>query len=172
MKMHRKKPKITPSFVIATLALVLAAATGVATAAPLIKSNQIAKNAITTKHVKDRTIQTADISAKAQKALRGRTGAAGQDGVSGYQVVSGDSAASEAENDWIFVTVSCPPGKTALGNSVEWVYVGEDAYGPGVLFQSPSTATLLTDATGYTFRGSPLSPDFVLRGKVTCATVG
>jgi hypothetical protein len=162
---------MTPSFVVATLALVVAAATGVATAAPLIKGSQIAKSSITTKHIKDSTIQTTDISAKAQRALRGRTGAAGQDGVSGYEIVSGDSDASQAEDDWIHVSVSCPDGKKALGSSVEWVYVGNDAYGPSVHYRSLSTATLLPDGSGYWFRGSPVFSEFKLRGKVTCATL-
>jgi hypothetical protein len=162
---------VTPSFVIATLALVLAAISGVATAAPLITGRDIAKNAVTTKHIKDKTVQATDLAPKTRTALRGPAGTPGQDGVSGYEVVSGDSAASQSDDDWIHATVNCPPGKQALGHGVEWVYVGEDAYGPGVLFRSPNTASLLPNGAGYIFRGSPISADFVLRGTVTCATV-
>ncbi|UMG93257.1 hypothetical protein [Nocardioides sp. TF02-7] len=165
------RPRVTPSFVVACAALVLAAITGVATAAPLISGRDIAKNAITTKHIKDKAVQTADLAPKTRKALQGRKGPAGRDGVSGYQVVTGDSAASEGTEDWIHVDVACPEGKKALGSSVTWVYVGNDAYSPAVLYRSPSTATLNATATGYSFRGSPLWDDFVLRGSVTCATV-
>lgn len=160
-----KRPRVTPSFVVACVALVLAAASGVATAAPLITGGDIAKNAITTKHVKDRTVQTSDLSPKTRKDLRGSA-------LNGYQVVSRDSKPSEAVDDWIDVTVTCPKGKKALGSSVTWVYVGNDAYSPVVLYRSPSTATLNQTATGYVFRGSPAWDDFVLRGSVTCAKVG
>lgn len=171
MNTPTRKSRVTPSFVIATLALVLAAISGVATAAPLISGRDIAKNAITTKHIKDKTVQATDLAPRTRTALRGPAGAPGRDGVSGYEVVTGDSAASETGSDWVFVTVTCPPGKKALGHSVDWIYVGEDAYGPGVLFESPSTASLLPESAGYIFRGSPLSSEFVLRGKVTCASV-
>jgi hypothetical protein len=64
---------------VALVALVMAT-TGSAVAASLITSKQI----------KDGTIQTKDISKKAQKTLKGKTGAKGAQGIQGMQGAKGD----------------------------------------------------------------------------------
>jgi hypothetical protein len=71
--------------VVALLALVMAT-TGSAVAASLITSKQI----------KDGTIQTKDISKKARKALKGNRGAQGPAGAAGPQGPKGDAGAAGA----------------------------------------------------------------------------
>src|SRR5882762_9156388 len=68
------------SMLVALLALVMAT-TGSAVAASLITSAQI----------KNGTIQTADISKKAQKTLKGKRGATGVQGAQGPQGLKGDT---------------------------------------------------------------------------------
>jgi hypothetical protein len=68
---------------------------------------------VTSKHIKDGTIQTVDISTKAKRALRGNRGPAGPAGLSGLEIVTADG-----EFDTSLVktqTVECPPGKNAVG---------------------------------------------------------
>lgn len=77
MRLERFKP--TGSMLVALLALVMAS-TGSAVAASLITSKQI----------KDGTIQTKDISKKAQAALKGNSGAPGAQGATGPQGPKGD----------------------------------------------------------------------------------
>jgi hypothetical protein len=73
------------SMLVALLALVMAT-TGSAVAASLITSAQI----------KNGTIQTTDISKKAQKALKGKRGAIGPQGAQGPQGAKGDTGAAGA----------------------------------------------------------------------------
>jgi hypothetical protein len=74
--------------VVALLALVMAT-TGSAVAASLITSKQI----------KDGTIQTKDISKKAQKALKGKRGATGPAGAAGPAGPQGPAGAAGAKGD-------------------------------------------------------------------------
>jgi hypothetical protein len=79
------------SMLVALLALVMAT-TGSAVAATLITSKQI----------KNGTIQTADISKKAQKTLKGKTGARGPSGAAGAAGATGakgDAGATGAKGD-------------------------------------------------------------------------
>src|SRR4030088_2003636 len=76
-RLRRFRP--SGSMLVALLALVMAT-TGSAVAASLITSAQI----------KDGTIQTRDISKKAQAALKGNAGAAGAQGSQGPQGLKGD----------------------------------------------------------------------------------
>jgi hypothetical protein len=68
---------------------------------------------VTSKHIKDGTIQTVDIGTKAKRALRGNRGPAGPAGLSELEIVTADG-----EFDTSLVkgqTVTCPSGKTAVG---------------------------------------------------------
>src|SRR3954451_8204349 len=76
-RLRRLRP--SGSMLVALLALVMAT-TGSAVAASLITSKQI----------KDGTIQTKDISKKAQKSLKGKTGPRGATGLTGPQGSKGD----------------------------------------------------------------------------------
>jgi hypothetical protein len=73
---------------VAVLALVFAT-TGSAAAVSMITSKQI----------KDGTIQTKDISKKARTALKGKTGAPGAQGAQGPQGAKGDSGAAGPKGD-------------------------------------------------------------------------
>ncbi len=86
------KVRITPSFVVACLALVVACS-GTAFAAGKITGKQIAKNAIVSKHVKDGSLGTADLSAKARADLQGAQGPVGPKGDAGPK---GDTGATGA----------------------------------------------------------------------------
>jgi hypothetical protein len=78
IRLRRYRP--SGSMLVALLALVMAT-TGSAVAASLITSQQI----------KNGTIQTADISKKAQKTLKGKRGATGAQGAQGPQGLKGDT---------------------------------------------------------------------------------
>ena len=74
------------SMVVAVFALVLA-----------LGGTAVAASVITSKQIKDGTIQTKDISKKAQKALKGKTGstgATGAQGAAGAQGPKGDTGAA------------------------------------------------------------------------------
>jgi hypothetical protein len=94
--MNRLLKRPSAPTVIATLALVFATA-GVAPAAKkLIAGKDIAKNAITTTHVKDHTLKAADFAPGVLKSGSGPAGAAGPagaKGATGPQGAQGDSGA-------------------------------------------------------------------------------
>jgi hypothetical protein len=99
---------------LALLALVMAT-TGSAVAASLITSKQI----------KDGTIQTKDISKQARKALKGKPGAAGAQGLQGAkgdagpkgdQGVKGDKGDTGAQGDPGPFLETLPAGKTLKGD--------------------------------------------------------
>jgi hypothetical protein len=73
--------RISYAKVVATLALVLAMGTG----------GDILKGAVRSKQIKDGTIGTKDLSAKARKALRGKQGARGLTGATGATGAPGAS---------------------------------------------------------------------------------
>jgi hypothetical protein len=85
-RLRRYRP--TGSMLVALLALVMAT-TGSAVAASLITSKQI----------KNGTIQTTDISKKAQTALKGNRGATGAQGALGPQGTKGDTGPAGAKGD-------------------------------------------------------------------------
>ncbi|MEZ5092139.1 hypothetical protein [Nocardioides sp.] len=68
--------------VVSGLVLV-AAGSGAAYSAGLITGKQIAKNAITTKHVKDHTLLIGDFASSTKAKLKGATGPAGPAGATG-----------------------------------------------------------------------------------------
>jgi len=92
--MNRLLKRPSAPTVIATLALVFATA-GVAPAAKkLITGRDIARNAITTAHVKDRTLKAADFAPgvlKSGSGPAGPAGPAGPKGATGPQGAQGDS---------------------------------------------------------------------------------
>jgi hypothetical protein len=75
MKFHRP----TPAMIVALLALVLA-----------LSGSAVAASLITSKQIKDGTIQTRDLSKKAVKALQSGRGLAGAQGIAGPQGQKGD----------------------------------------------------------------------------------
>lgn len=91
-----KKLRVTPSFVVASVALVVATSGVGYAAAAKITGSQIAKNAITSKHVKNGTLQTADFSKAAQTALKGAKGDAGAAGAVGPAGPAGPQGATGA----------------------------------------------------------------------------
>ena len=78
-----KQLRITPSFVVATVALAVATSGVGFAAAAKVTGSQIASNAITSKHVKNGTLQTTDFSKAAQTALKGAKGDPGAAGATG-----------------------------------------------------------------------------------------
>jgi hypothetical protein len=122
---------------VALLALVMAS-TGSAVAASLITSKQI----------KDGTIQTKDISKKAQTALKGKTGTTGAQGAQGPQGdtgpkgdqgVKGDKGDTGAQGDPGPLLQTLPAGKTLKGDyhiGMTTTAASQFTYG-GITFQVP-----------------------------------
>lgn len=159
--------------VVALLALVVALSGG-AYAAGKITGQQIAKNAITSKHIKNGQVTSADLSAEARTRLTGPRGAAGTPGVSGYQVVTGTSAKATGAGDWVDVTVSCPAGKKVLTHGVTWTKLDpSDIQGIGVYYNSVAQGSIVGDGTGVKFFGyAPSMPqNWGIVGQVVCANV-
>jgi hypothetical protein len=92
-----KKLRITPSFVVATAALVVATSGVGFAAATKITGSQIASNAITSKHVKNGSLQTTDFSKSAQTALKGAKGDPGATGAVGPVGPAGPQGATGAQ---------------------------------------------------------------------------
>lgn len=80
-----------------SVAVALIGASGVSYAGGLIKGKQIAANAITTKHVKDGTLTTADLSTAARSALKGAAGAKGATGATGAAGATGATGPQGAQ---------------------------------------------------------------------------
>ncbi|CAM3238980.1 hypothetical protein NODU109028_05830 [Nocardioides dubius] len=165
--------------VTATLALALALGGTAAVAAEKIGGSQIAKNAITSKHVKNGQIGTADLSAAARRGMVGPRGAAGAagapgapgvpgaPGISGHQVVSAESSESDADG-WSMVSVLCPLGKKALGYGTSWRNVAGNTM---TLFTAHATVSLNPSGTGYNAYGEAAGPGAWLTLQVVCADV-
>ena len=116
------------AIIAATVAAVVAAASG--TAATIV---------VTSANIKDGTIQTVDLSAKAQRALRGQRGlrgAAGAPGAQGVQGLPGAQGVPGAQGppgiqslrkvlvsievpagDFKTLTADCPGGETAISGA-------------------------------------------------------
>jgi hypothetical protein len=92
-----EKLRITPSFVVATAALVVATSGVGFAAATKITGSQIASNAITSKHVKNGSLQTTDFSKSAQTALKGAKGDPGATGAVGPVGPAGPQGATGAQ---------------------------------------------------------------------------
>ena len=102
------------STLIALLALVLAT-TGSAVAASKITGKQIAKNAITSTHIKNGQIKSADLASTAKKALAGKAGAKGDTGAQG---APGAPGAPGAKGDQGIQGVKGDKGDTGAAGSV------------------------------------------------------
>jgi hypothetical protein len=101
-----KQVRVTPSFAVAVLALVVATSGVGYAAAAKITGSQIASNAITSKHVKNGTLQTADLSKAAQAALRGAKGDRGATGPTGPSGPAGPAGSQGPQGP------TGPPGNT------------------------------------------------------------
>jgi len=159
--------RLTPSGSMAVaLVALLVAMSGSAVAASLITSKQI----------KDGTIQTKDLSKRARTALNGAKGPAGPQGLPGPQGPKGDtgsagaagkdgapgkdgliSSATVQHKDFATLadgatgtqTVTCPAGKKAIGGGVR-----SDSYGIGLVESSrPVVGDSATPNSGDTFDG-------------------
>src|SRR3954447_22938388 len=161
---------ITPSgsMAVALIALLVA-----------MSGSAVAASLITSKQIKDGTIQTKDISTNARTALKGNSGPAGPQGSAGPQGGKGDAGAAGANGatgkdgapgkDGLISsatvqrttfspiadggtgtqTVSCPSGQKAIGGGVR-----SDAYGIGLVEASrPSVGDFGTPSSGDTFDG-------------------
>ena len=152
--------------VVAVIALVVA-----------MSGSAVAASLITSKQIKDGTIQTKDLSKKARSALKGGArGPAGPEGVQGPQGSKGDpgtagpagtagapgkdgliasatvqhkSFAPLADGATGTQTVTCPAGQKAIGGGVR-----SDAYGVGLVEASrPSVGDYGIPSSGDTFDG-------------------
>ncbi len=85
--------RISPSFLVALAALIIAGS-GTSYAAGKITGRQIANNAIVSKHVKDGSLGTNDLSSAARNALQGAAGATGPAGQSGPAGAKGETGAT------------------------------------------------------------------------------
>jgi hypothetical protein len=142
----------SPALIVAIAAL-FAAMSGTAVAAKLITGKQIANNSIGGADIKNGSLQTKDLSAKARAALQGTTGpqgaagpagpagpkgadgaagAPGAPGVSGREIVVAESDTNSDTEKTALAT--CPAGKQVIGgganvypNDVDDVFV-RDSY--------------------------------------------
>jgi hypothetical protein len=111
---RRRRRRVRPSTVIATVAL-FAAVSGTATAAKLITGKDIARNAITSKHVKNRSLTAADfngsiIGPAGPPGERGLTGPRGPVGATGDQGPKGDAGPKGDPGDKGDTGKPGPPG--------------------------------------------------------------
>jgi hypothetical protein len=130
----RRRLRLPSPALLVAFAALFVASSGTAVAAKLITGKQIANNTISASDVKNGSLQTKDLSAKARAALRGADGAqgpagpagpagpkgadgapglAGAPGVSGRQVVvESTNTNSDAEKTAL---ATCPAGKQVIG---------------------------------------------------------
>ena len=162
--MKNRIRNLTPSgsMAVAIVALVVA-----------MSGSAVAASLITSKQIKDGTIQTKDISKSARTALKGGKGPAGPQGVAGPQGPAGVAGAAGkdgapgkdglinsatvqqktftplADGGTETQTVSCPAGKKAIGGGVR-----SDAFGVGLVEASrPSVGDFGIPGNGDTFDG-------------------
>ncbi len=137
--------RATPSVILSVCALVVAMG-GSATAAHVVTSADIKKSAVTSRHIKNKTIKVKDLAPATVKRLAGTagpagavgpegpagapgapgapgaSGAPGATGISGYQMVSrsktvqGFAMGSQGYGN---VVVRCPAGTRVLGGGAE-----------------------------------------------------
>lgn len=139
MRFLPRAPRISSSFVVAVLALVVACA-GSATAAAMITGKQIKNNTVTHRDVKNGTLRSTDLARSTVASLKGpagpigptgpqgpvgATGPAGPAGLSGWTYHS-DGVAVEA-NQADEVTLYCPEGSQVLNGTAYWGFTGEPA---------------------------------------------
>jgi hypothetical protein len=166
MNRSRNHTKPSGAMVVALLALLLA-----------MSGSAVAASLITSKQIKDGTIQTKDISKKARRALaakastvpgpqgpKGDTGAAGANGANGADGAAGAPGSAKA---FAFVNPTCPGGECGVTKSknvgkVTRVFTGvyciavpgvdrsSTTYGAGVDYRTTANqglASVQTDAT-------------------------
>jgi hypothetical protein len=138
-----------------------------------MSGSAVAASLITSKQIKDGTIQTKDLSKRARSALNGAKGPGGPQGAPGPQGLKGDtgsagaagkdgapgliSAATVQHKDFLTLadgatgtqTVTCPAGQKAIGGGVR-----SDSYGIGLVESSrPVAGDSGTPNSGDTFDG-------------------
>jgi hypothetical protein len=110
----------TPSMAVALLALIVAMS-GSAYAAAKINGKNIVKGSITSKQIKDRSIQKNDLSPKIGTiGPAGPAGPAGKNGVSNV-VVHRKDAVDVANLGDAATSVTCDAGETLVGGGANWV---------------------------------------------------
>ncbi|WP_104105243.1 collagen-like protein [Nocardioides sp. 616] len=112
--------------------LLVATATGGATAALVITGKDIKNDSVTSADIKDGSLKKKDLTAGAITKLagtpgpvgpagpagvRGPSGAAGAPGVSAYEIVRFSKSATDNKAE---VTLSCPAGKKVMGATSFW----------------------------------------------------
>jgi hypothetical protein len=170
--------RITPSLVIAVLALVLACSGGAFAASSYITGKQIKDSSVTGADIKNKSLTTADFKGKlfGQDGLDGKDGAPGPQGPAGPQGPQGPAGPSNvtalnryagtltvAAGDIDGGTVYCPAGQRAVSGGFF-----TDSNGP--VFAFSSTA----DRTGWVVAvdNSASSLPSELDGYVFCAGAG
>ncbi len=154
--------------VASTLALTLALSTGGAYAAGLITSGDIAKNAVTTKHIKNGTVKERDLNT-AVKAKLNTSGAAGLVGPAGATGATGATGGTGPRGFSAWDTI--PSGVTVFGQefanlrgTAGVINVNLPAAAPTPLFDEAinfagnSSVTTDDDATCTGTYGNPTAP--------------
>lgn len=123
--LRRWSPSVVVALAVTALALIVAA-TSTATAAYMIGSNQIKKNAVKTKHIKKNAVKAKQIkknavkprhlSPAAREGMTGPEGPQGEPGMSDYSIESRvQTIAGNASGAAFTVPVTCPSGTVPLG---------------------------------------------------------
>jgi hypothetical protein len=121
--MKFKRP--SASMVVALIALVMA-----------MGGSAVAASLITSKQIKNGTIQTADISKKAQNALKGKTGATGPAGPAGPAGAQGPAGVAGPKGD------KGDKGDTGAAAFKEWAHISFGSGNPAVATSSNSNVTV------------------------------
>ena len=80
---QRRRPRVTPSFLVAMLALFVSLGSGAYAASGLITGRQIRDGPITSAKIRNGTLRLADINAHSRAAMVGKRGATGRQGAPG-----------------------------------------------------------------------------------------
>ena len=119
-------PRSIPSVALLVVALVLAASGG-AVAAKKITGADIKRNTVTSKNIKDETLQPADFSAAAKSSLAGPAGPAGAKGAPGAPGPGFDdftwfevTETVPMDTDDLVAEGDCPAGQQVVGAFAYW----------------------------------------------------
>ena len=159
------------ALIAAVVAAVVAAASG--TAATLV---------VTSKQIKNGTIQTVDISAKAKRALKGNRGPQGAEGPQGVQGAAGpqgpqgiqsltrvSNTVSVLSGQFGQVTATCPNGQRPVsgGFTFAGITIGSSAVGSGWLVIGENDLVNTQDLTALAY----CSPNITVAPPATAADV-
>ena len=90
---QRRRPRVTPSFLVAMLALFVSLGSGAYAAGGLITGGQIRDGTITSAKIRNGTLRLADINAHSRAAMAGKRGANGRQGARGASGSQGGTGA-------------------------------------------------------------------------------